>query len=323
MAENTQFHPLHRVIKPLKGPPPADASLLVRIDHALHSHWFHIVVLSLLAADMIIVVACGVMESSYLTSRSDDCEQFVNCAFGPPPDAGQSGGHHRLLMWDRGLASTTDPGTSHSLEECEERWPRDAHGFGNHSLHDTEKILAAVSSAILIFFLIEQVFLMICGGFEFFSHPLHMLDFAVVFISLVFEFTMEDISSFVGLLICARVWRYARIGHGIYEAQEVRAVDLAHQTIDMAQAEVSKPESSAADRAEKAHCEKVPVGKFKTLNEAWARLPRERWNEFSARDGGPMVLTEAERAIAEELTKSPELVLRALALSRGELTIII
>jgi len=91
--------------------------------------------------------------------------------------------------------------------------------YGQEALEEAEHILGYLSITILCLFILESFLLMIADPREFFTSFLLLLDFFVVFASLVLEVLYMD-SPEGGLLVLARVWRFARIGHGFYEYEE-------------------------------------------------------------------------------------------------------
>jgi hypothetical protein len=62
----------------------------------------------------------------------------------------------------------------------------------------------------------ENFMLLFCMGMDFVRSPWHMLDIFVVSMSIFLEVVFMDQPE-GGLLIIARSWRFARIGHGLYE----------------------------------------------------------------------------------------------------------
>jgi hypothetical protein len=65
------------------------------------------------------------------------------------------------------------------------------------------------------------VLLAILGPRSFFTHPLYVLDFFIVAVSLALEVTFQvihedDIGALLGLLVIGRIWRFVRIGHGLF-----------------------------------------------------------------------------------------------------------
>ena len=83
---------------------------------------------------------------------------------------------------------------------------------------------AYTSLAILCVFWIEQILTMYIEGLShYFTHVGFVVDFFVLSVSIGFE--VAQISGTlgganVGWLVLARVWRFARVAHGVYECVE-------------------------------------------------------------------------------------------------------
>ena len=92
-----------------------------------------------------------------------------------------------------------------------------AHENDIHLLHEVHHVIHMLSIAILFAFLFELCVLAIAMGLpQFCVKPLYMLDFIVVTVSIAC-----DLANFDGFsaLIILRVWRFARVFHGIFMAQ--------------------------------------------------------------------------------------------------------
>jgi hypothetical protein len=152
-----------------------------------------------LLLDIILVVVNMILEIQYLESVKHDFEHhYLN-------DAVRVGGHY---------ADDTE---------------MNIHDFGDETLLDAILGLTCVSAVILGLFIVENVLHMASvGPFCYFTDPLMLLDITVV--SLAFGFEVHEIellhnkedaggSSAVGVLIFARVWRFAQFGHGVFLMQ--------------------------------------------------------------------------------------------------------
>ena len=78
------------------------------------------------------------------------------------------------------------------------------------------------SLAILGVFLVENILLGIANGLRYFGEWRHALDLCVVVLSLGLELGevwvwLPQEQNGVLILIIARLWRFGRIGHGVYE----------------------------------------------------------------------------------------------------------
>jgi len=85
-------------------------------------------------------------------------------------------------------------------------------------LHMVHSILFYVSVAILIIFEVELLTLLAILKRDFFKGILHVLDLLVVTMSLVIEIATHNTG--VGALIIFRIWRFIRVGHGLYMTEE-------------------------------------------------------------------------------------------------------
>jgi hypothetical protein len=125
--------------------------------------------------------------------------------------------------------------------------------------------------------------------------PMFVLDMFVITSSMSIEILILTLSSKLpvsataGLLVLARTWRFARVGHGVFEATE-------HVT------EVLEEDET--------------VG---TMKEAWALLDEMRWKEIrvTPRKELSSLVLEEELKMAEEFAKNPHAVLRALSYAKG------
>jgi len=161
-------------------------------------------------------------------------------------------------------------------------------------LHDTEIILTYVSVVILAVFFVEQLLLIYELGKDW-CKPMFVLDMFVIMSSMAIEILILTISgklpvsATAGLLVLARTWRFARVGHGVFEATE-------HVS------EVLEEDETVS-----------------TMKEAWATLDNIRWKEIreTPRKQLPGQVLENELALAESLAKNPQAVLRALSYAKG------
>lgn len=195
----------------------------VQLEHWLHSSFVHKAVIMLLFIDMALVLIGGVLESQYLASEIADYEEFVEVCT-------NANDHRRLL---RGRDGTSFKAWRASMRDSLRRLASGdssegvdcAHPhFGNHKLHDIERVFVIISVVILAVFLAENFLLLMCVGVEFFSNPFYVMDISVVSLSIGLEvLALSQVLTempFVGLLVLARAWRFARVGHGVYSAGE-------------------------------------------------------------------------------------------------------
>jgi len=84
--------------------------------------------------------------------------------------------------------------------------------------HTTE-ILHICSLSILSFFGLEVCLLIVSFGPSFFRHPWYVLDFVVIFASIIVDALLH--SDEAELLLIFRLWRVVRILHGLYTIREI------------------------------------------------------------------------------------------------------
>jgi len=85
--------------------------------------------------------------------------------------------------------------------------------------HHTEQALHIISLCILSLFAVEVSLLVVSFGKEFFKHPWYILDFVVIFLSIILDASMH--SDEAELLLILRLWRVVRIIHGIHTYREI------------------------------------------------------------------------------------------------------
>lgn len=301
-----------------------------RLRHLLlHSKPLHSVLFALLIIDGLICLTSGVLETHYKESVADDCKAFVSKCV---PGASLATAHRRLHFWEEehlahlkalkhDAISREDFLEAHRLKEeiyelemeaevtAERRLEATAasgshgshtasHGtcsghvhFGDHTLHDAEKTLAYISMGILAIFLVEQLLLMMELKAEY-CKPMFLLDFAVITSSLALEIVLVDMHM-VGLLVLARTWRFARVGHGVVAGREM--------------VEEIKEEDES----------------FKGLTDVWSQLPDSRWYQISKgltmQEVQEEKLSKEENHILKEMGKKEcrHTLFRALAFARA------
>jgi hypothetical protein len=90
------------------------------------------------------------------------------------------------------------------------------------AVHTTHTVLRVTTVVILAVFMVElSVLMAACGMKKFFSTLFYVLDLVVVSVSLALEIiflTLDEsqVELIVGLLVLSRLWRFVRIGHGIF-----------------------------------------------------------------------------------------------------------
>mmetsp|Transcript_130778 Transcript_130778/g.406675 ORF Transcript_130778/g.406675 Transcript_130778/m.406675 type:complete len:290 (-) Transcript_130778:183-1052(-) len=246
---------------------PGGVAVLLRL---IDSSFGRVLLFVLLAVDIATVVASGFLDAHFLVSQVDDCKAYINTCV-PGVHTRRLGSEERGAAW-RQLGAAAQCGLH----------PH----FGNHTLHDVEKICAYVSMAILSIFLVEQVLRIVATRGSYLRSPLHILDIFVIGTSLALEILVTHLP-LGGLVVLGRIWRFARTGfttaEGLHDMSKVRPAltSLAHDA----------------------------------LHAAWARLPEERWKHISLhREDKQLNLEFDEVRLAVEIAHaSPAFVLQALA----------
>lgn len=181
-----------------------------KILRIIHSNTVQYLLMGLLLLDVVILFV-----ELYLTAEFPSCSiierDAISCCM-------TDGGDDNVRRWLEG--DTKD----HEL--CEEGAASDyAAGCDEYKysqVHTVDLVLRIMTIAILSSFAIELVILMAaCGVKTFFSNFFYILDLVVVSISLALEilFLILDeaqLELLVGILILSRLWRFVRIGHGIF-----------------------------------------------------------------------------------------------------------
>lgn len=162
--------------------------------------------------------------------------------------------------------------------------------FGDHDLHNAEKMLTYVSIGILTIFFLEQVALIAELRMEY-CKPMFLLDFFVICSALAIEIMLTRMAV-GGLLVIARTWRFARVGHGMIEIQQ--------------------------NTAEVMECD----NEVDCMMSEWAKLPDARWRAIRKADNCHMLedqgdFSKEELEIVTQLGESPAVALRALAYAKA------
>jgi hypothetical protein len=103
-------------------------------------------------------------------------------------------------------------------------------------LHRAEIAMQWCSRIVLWFFGVELIILAACLRMGFITHPMYMLDFVIVYVSIGFDIyfwaaAVEEPE--IGLIIITRCWRFARILHGVGQSiHEVDEIEFEHHHQD-------------------------------------------------------------------------------------------
>jgi len=89
-----------------------------------------------------------------------------------------------------------------------------------HASHYTGHALHLFSFSILCFFALDVSLLIVSFGISFFKQPIYILDFFVIFLSIILEMKVSHDEA--ELLIILLLWRVIRILHGVYTYREIK-----------------------------------------------------------------------------------------------------
>lgn len=181
----------------------------------IHSERFQHILMGALLLDVLILFVEIFLDAQYPPCHIIE-RDAVSCC---PVSVGaqQEGEVRNLLM--RLLATEEHGVCEYPLEEIGEAG---CDNHNHHAVHVVHTVLFWATISILSVFMLELIVLMIVLGFHHFTrHHLYVLDLIIVGLSLILEITFElidedNIASLVGLLIIGRIWRFVRIGHGLF-----------------------------------------------------------------------------------------------------------
>jgi len=234
-----------------------------RLHHFFEHKYMLAVLFFLLILDVAIVIASAFLDVLYQETKVDDCIAQMD----------------RCIVTGNGTTLAADVSAS-----CSNR------DFGNHTLYDVEHILAYISMGILSLFLIEQGLLWYAKGMEYVK-SLHLLDFCVILLSLLLEVLVTKLHTIGGLVIIARVWRFARTGHG--------ALEYSHKSHGLVESFTLHHNGADADAL--------------TLKNVWGKLPIERWQALATGLPADRIAPE-EKDLAKTLDELPvEVLLQVIA----------
>jgi hypothetical protein len=179
------------------------------------------------------------------------------------------------------------------------------------------------------------------GLWEYLQHPFYVLDFFVIGVSIAFEIAQLtkfiSTSNQMGLIVLARIWRFARVGHGVYEvvhgskelAEEIerqeaelsekqKELDEIHKNFTMLKDMVSADTETVCPAGERV-CEMAWEFFQSKVNTSPTThmLSHERWEELAS--GAEFM--EEELRYAEEMVENDggaELFLRVLATAKQQ-----
>lgn len=189
-----------------------EASWQMRLLKVLHSRATQFTLMGLLLLDVIILFA-----DLFLLAMFPSCTVIQRLSFSccPLENVDENQTHLRLL------SSSKDDVCEAPLHKTLYPVGCDQHQY--HKVHATEEAFFAISITILSIFMVDLLLQMtVLTPSIFFRNAMFVLDFIVISVSIALEVTFyvleeEAVASLVGLLILARLWRFVRISHGLFE----------------------------------------------------------------------------------------------------------
>jgi hypothetical protein len=185
-----------------------DDSWQARVLHLLHSNKVKFTLLGLLVLDVFILFIELAVAAFFPTCTTVE-KTAISCG---PLESNTTTFHEYSYSCDKGFPNLAYPATC----DPEKR----------HVVDIVEDTLFGVTVFILgVFFVELTTVMLLLGPCTFIKDWLHAIDYVVVCVSLGLEiaFQVESdavLQAIIGLLIFGRLWRFIRIGHGVYEASK-------------------------------------------------------------------------------------------------------
>jgi hypothetical protein len=187
-----------------------------RILHIIHSDYVQYLLMGLLLLDVMILFVELYISAEYPPCTIIERDALSCCNITSEEE------HHDDDNGGRWLSG----GESEPHELCEEGSEFDyaaaCDPYKYPAVHTTHIVLRVTTVIILSIFMVELSILMAaCGVKKFFTSLFYVLDLVVVSVSLALEIvflTLDEsqVELIVGLLVLSRLWRFVRIGHGIF-----------------------------------------------------------------------------------------------------------
>lgn len=190
----------------------------------LHQKSVQYTIVGLLFMDVVILFI-----EIFLLATFPPCYTIRRDAISCCPSASTDESHSRMLFIQRMLAGGGDICEEKGTEPVE--YEAGCDGSKYAAVHTLEEWLFAFTILILSIFMLELLLEMAAlTPAVFFRQFFFLLDFVIVFVSLGLELGFhfagdEQVSTFFGLIVLARIWRFIRIGHGLVTI----ASDLTHE----------------------------------------------------------------------------------------------
>ena len=101
---------------------------------------------------------------------------------------------------------------------------------GNNSLRKWHHSIDKLSISVTTIFLVENLSLLCAMQRDFLKDVTHMTGLAVVILSIWLEVYYSETAEGGVFIIIARTWRFVRIGHGLYDAQQLTSAGIESQS---------------------------------------------------------------------------------------------
>mmetsp|Transcript_33262 Transcript_33262/g.54909 ORF Transcript_33262/g.54909 Transcript_33262/m.54909 type:complete len:307 (+) Transcript_33262:85-1005(+) len=186
-----------------------------RILHIIHTDFVEYLLMGLLILDVIILFIELYISAEFPPCTIIERDAISCCMATNATDAPVDDDHGRWLSGEIEHHDLCEEGA-----EADYQAACDSHKYP--AVHTTHVTLRVTTVVILSIFMIElSILIAACGPRKFFSNFFYVLDLFVVSVSLTLEIvflTLDEsqVELIVGLLILARLWRFVRIGHGIF-----------------------------------------------------------------------------------------------------------
>jgi hypothetical protein len=195
-----------------------------RVIQSKQAQWFFT---ALLVLDVFLIIAELVIESNkycvleplhdvhHVSPTYHTSNSFCNTT--EITYLGQSTANHRVRFFESSQA------------DC----PFEAIPELSHGLHVAENILAWIGKGIIFVFAAELLVLMAALRMHFFRNHMYLIDFVIVSVSIVVEWTVSKNEPSAQLVILVRCWRFARILHGVgISVHEMEEIEVEHLVDD-------------------------------------------------------------------------------------------
>jgi len=188
-----------------------------------HSHQCEVILMFLLVIDVLILFTELFIAGDYPACHIIE-KHAISCC---PADSSY---YYRALSND---GSSHDNLCDNGNENHDYDATCDPHA--NSAVHTIHDILFGTTIVILSVFLIElNVTMIVLGPSKFFVNFFYTFDYIVVTVAFISEVTFrilekELTESFVGVIVIFRLWRFVRIGHGLFEVSSETSLEKCNE----------------------------------------------------------------------------------------------